>query len=551
MGGGWLRVVLRRSRRWSTRWARSLRLRLRLRPSRLRLRRVASEYASAIPAQNAPEQVAQVGGAAQAPVAESAAAAPGGGVAAVDQIPTSSAASTDPNFASPTAHAAFEAAKKELGVPYQWGGSSPQTGFDCSGLMQWAYHRAGVNLPRVAADQFNVGTPVRLNDLREGDLVFFRIGGAEVDHVGMYVGNHEFLEAPATGQDVQYANLNDPYWSSQFAGARRIVPLEVPTPGAAAGTAAGAPPGGSGTAAGSPAGALNEAPTVPASQSSAPVIASGADASGGSQAGLGSGGAISEPTGSAAGVASSAVEPGAVGDTTPAAAPGTAAFKAVPAPEAGSPSHTVQFLRAVQPSPAPSPAVEPNVVQPGSGQPSVEGVSIAGPSESAPTGPGGIVESAAGQSSGAGAGPQVVLPAAAHRLLTSDQQLFAARLAAKTGLNPSVVSAWLLAEESSGAAVARQAASNNDWLNIGWTGSGNFGTSDAIWSDPIKAADATAGWLQGQNTIPGYGSASAGVQEILKTTGESAAAQIAALQHSGWSGSGYPDLPAIYTEVAD
>ena len=97
------------------------------------------------------------------------------------------------------------------------------------------------------------------------------------------------------------------------------------------------------------------------------------------------------------------------------------------------------------------------------------------------------------------------LPASASTLLTSDQQQFAQRLAADTGLDPGVVSSWLLAEESGGAAQSRQAANNNDWLNIGYTGSGTFGASDSVWSDPTAAADATAGWLKGQNTIPGYG----------------------------------------------
>ena len=89
--------------------------------------------------------------------------------------------------------------------------------------------------------------------------------------------------------------------------------------------------------------------------------------------------------------------------------------------------------------------------------------------------------------------------------MTTGQQQFASRLAADTGLDPSVVSAWLLAEENGSAASSRQAANNNDWLNIGYTDSGTYGSSDSIWSDPTAAADATAGWLKGQNTIPGYG----------------------------------------------
>jgi hypothetical protein len=142
------------------------------------------------------------------------------------------------------------------------------------------------------------------------------------------------------------------------------------------------------------------------------------------------------------------------------------------------------------------------------------------------------------------------LPASAQTMLTSDQQQFAFRLAADTGLDPSVVSAWLLAEESGGAAQSRQSQSNNDWLNIGYTDSATYGSSDSIWSNPVTAADATAGWLKGQNTIPGYGTASSGIQGILSTAGSSPAAQIAALQNSGWASSGYPDLPSLYSQVA-
>jgi hypothetical protein len=134
-------------------------------------------------------------------------------------------------------------------------------------------------------------------------------------------------------------------------------------------------------------------------------------------------------------------------------------------------------------------------------------------------------------------------------MLTTGQQQFASRLAADTGLSPQTIAAWLLAEESSGAAQTRQAANNNDWLNIGYTDSGTYGSSDSIWSNPIAAADATAGWLKGQNTIPGYGTASSGVQAILNTAGQSPSAQVAALQSSGWASSGYPSLPSLLAQV--
>ena len=141
------------------------------------------------------------------------------------------------------------------------------------------------------------------------------------------------------------------------------------------------------------------------------------------------------------------------------------------------------------------------------------------------------------------------LPSGASTQLTSAQQQFASRLAADTGLDAGVVSAWLLAEESGSAAQSRQAAGNNDWLNIGYTDAGTYGSSDSVWSDPSTAADATAGWLKGQNTIPGYGTASSGIQAILSTAGQAPSAQIAALQSSGWASSGYPSLPSLYQSI--
>jgi hypothetical protein len=161
------------------------------------------------------------------------------------------------------------------------------------------------------------------------------------------------------------------------------------------------------------------------------------------------------------------------------------------------------------------------------------------------------VASSAGLSSTAGATSSggAALSSTAQGMLTSDQQQFASRLAADTGLNPNVVSAWLLAEESGGAAQSRQSAGNNDWLNIGYTDSATYGSSDSIWGNPLTAADATAGWLKGQNTIPGYGTASSGIQGILNTAGQSPQAQISALQNSGWASSGYPDLPSLLAQV--
>ena len=135
--------------------------------------------------------------------------------------------------------AAIEEAAKHLGTDYKWGGSTPQTGFDCSGLMQWAYAQAGVQIPRVTYTQVEAGTEVASQaDLAPGDLVFF---GDKEDphHVGMYLGGDKFLHAPRTGDVVKVSSLKEPYYQSQFSGARRFdggppVAAAAPQPVAAA-----------------------------------------------------------------------------------------------------------------------------------------------------------------------------------------------------------------------------------------------------------------------------------------------------------------------------
>ncbi len=125
--------------------------------------------------------------------------------------------------ASPTGagKAALRVALHYLGTPYQWGGSTPSTGFDCSGLVQYAYAQEGVQLPRVAAAQFDVGIHVARDDLRPGDAVFFADPDGYVHHVGLYIGDGRFVNAPETGEDVKISSLSDPYFAAQYAGARR------------------------------------------------------------------------------------------------------------------------------------------------------------------------------------------------------------------------------------------------------------------------------------------------------------------------------------------
>ena len=113
--------------------------------------------------------------------------------------------------------AIVKSAKHFLGIKYTWGGTSPSTGFDCSGLMQYVYHKFGISIPRVSQDQFRGGQKVSASSARPGDLVFFA-RGADVHHVGMYIGNGLFLQAPRTGDVVKISKLSD---RSDIAGFRR------------------------------------------------------------------------------------------------------------------------------------------------------------------------------------------------------------------------------------------------------------------------------------------------------------------------------------------
>lgn len=115
----------------------------------------------------------------------------------------------------------------QIGKPYHWGGSSPYTGFDCSGLVYYAYKDiVKIPIPRTANEMFHLrdAAPIKKNELESGDLVFFRINHrGTADHVGVYVGNGRFIQSPRAGSDIKISKLNEDYWQEHYIGARRVV----------------------------------------------------------------------------------------------------------------------------------------------------------------------------------------------------------------------------------------------------------------------------------------------------------------------------------------
>lgn len=110
-----------------------------------------------------------------------------------------------------------------LGVAYRFGGTSPSTGMDCSGFMQYIFRRTmQVSLPRTAAEQAQMGVQVSRSALQAGDMVFFNTSGRRISHVGLYIGNDRFIHAPRTGKNIEITSLSNKYWSRRYITARRV-----------------------------------------------------------------------------------------------------------------------------------------------------------------------------------------------------------------------------------------------------------------------------------------------------------------------------------------
>ena len=115
----------------------------------------------------------------------------------------------------------------QIGKPYRWGGTSPRTGFDCSGLVYYAYKDlVKFRIPRTANEMYHLrdAAPIDREELKNGDLVFFRTQGrGTADHVGVYVGNGKFIQSPRSGQEIQITSLSEDYWQRHYVGARRVM----------------------------------------------------------------------------------------------------------------------------------------------------------------------------------------------------------------------------------------------------------------------------------------------------------------------------------------
>ena len=120
---------------------------------------------------------------------------------------------------------AVDLARTQIGVPYVWGGASPRTGFDCSGLVQWVYLQMGTRLPRTAEEQFDVTQRLDRDRLQPGDLAFFAgtVPSPErITHVGIYIGDGLMVNAPVEGDAVREMPVFAGFWGAHYAGAGRV-----------------------------------------------------------------------------------------------------------------------------------------------------------------------------------------------------------------------------------------------------------------------------------------------------------------------------------------
>ena len=137
-----------------------------------------------------------------------------------DDTNNDSTNSTNPNKID----AVIDLAKKQIGKPYVWGATGPDS-FDCSGLTSYVYkNAANISLPRTSSEQAKVGDTISKSDLMPGDLIFSSTNGTgNVSHVGIYIGNNEMIHSPKPGQNVQIVKINTTYWNNVYLHAKRVL----------------------------------------------------------------------------------------------------------------------------------------------------------------------------------------------------------------------------------------------------------------------------------------------------------------------------------------
>lgn len=132
-------------------------------------------------------------------------------------------ASRDGSTAARTAATVLEVARKQVGAPYAWGGTSPATGFDCSGFIYYLASQVGLDVPRDSYALFSYGMPVKREELRAGDLVFFTTYAEGPSHVGVYDGQGSFIHSQSEDTGVKVTSLSADWWAPRYLGARRIL----------------------------------------------------------------------------------------------------------------------------------------------------------------------------------------------------------------------------------------------------------------------------------------------------------------------------------------
>ena len=152
----------------------------------------------------------------------------GAGCASSDPMRQPAAARPEQTAAAPERQSlvspgetAAKLARQMVGTPYRYGGSSPETGFDCSGLVFYSYAQSGAKVPRTSLDQFRAAHKISLADAHPGDIVFFQ-DQEKLSHVGIYLGNGQFVHAPSSGKRVALASIDVPYYQEQLIAVGRL-----------------------------------------------------------------------------------------------------------------------------------------------------------------------------------------------------------------------------------------------------------------------------------------------------------------------------------------